>query len=941
MAAAPTSPRLTSELAPAAQGTPPATAEATVHAVATVQLEGTVHVTAAPLVGESAPAYNAEAKALAPPTSVEPTAIPAPAAAEVKNLPSVSPEKYDIKKELAAAQSSLNSDDKDAAEAKYKNIIEHLPAAHRTCRDVLIFIACKIGVAICKPTDHFRRGHIEDAIKALKEILENTALWNSVSKEESEATYQELNSLYEKLKAFSSIDGITQKLSDLEPLIKQCRAFLDSKPEDEAPKAASAAPAVASTVVYDAQARFMRAKDYLGRSDKENARRVFNEIIQNLRGETALESLLMTVNCQMETARTHLNGSSEKPYWISQAKETCDQIYENRASWRDKEKLTNYEKLIKNYEDLSALLRRNDPARDDIDAKLQACRKEFAPLKISAQPVPSFPDAAPEAAGQTPPPSPAVERPFSPASSPTAPEPGAAVAKPAAASTAGAALPPPSFAPPPPPPEESDRSAPITATAPPIASAPAASSSASAYNPEKRYFEAKSLLMANQLDNARLIFEEIIPYLQSNQLGNSLLMACAQIGIAYTYPPGNERSAKASETKTLFEKLFAERKSVNPAHKKAYYPELFWGLNGLLRALSREDTSRRTIAEYVQTCAEEERSLGSISPADTRTSPLPAAVAPLPPPPLAPPPEPTRSAAPEPAEATSSPKGKKVTIKVPFNATDYTDARSSLAIGNYEEAQAQFEKILNQLEEAKSIDDLLILAGSQLGYANSIQGANPNEKHLPQKYIDKAVQTCKTIYQRLESASALVPSHKKIAHYEALTEHYSILVNMVSDGKRQEIRERLTLCTVQITSLKASLASASSKDTAPSSGAAPAAAPSPSASGAERAPSPPPQPPAPQPKSPPVVPPLPTDGLNPTPRGAGGAPAGEQPASSSISPRKPAAPGPAPVSPRRVTPGPVGSSSTIRVIFGLSIAAILAAIAGVVIYNNRRWFVKK
>ncbi|MBS0647895.1 MAG: hypothetical protein JSS10_01565, partial [Verrucomicrobia bacterium] len=148
---------------------------------------------------------------------------------------------------------------------------------------------------------------------------------------------------------------------------------------------------------YDAKARFLRAKDLAGKSDKENARRIFQEIIDNLRSDPSIKSLLMTARCQIEAALTYTTRCDEKTYLVSQAKANCDQLFQDRASWQEEEKSTNYSQLIKNYDDLLILCPTGDPAREDIRPNLQTCRQESKSLTTSAV-LPGSPAAAPAVA---------------------------------------------------------------------------------------------------------------------------------------------------------------------------------------------------------------------------------------------------------------------------------------------------------------------------------------------------------------------------------------------------------------------------------------------------------------------------------------------------------------------------------------------------------------
>jgi TolA-binding protein len=631
---------------------------------------------------------------------------------------------------------------------------------------------------------------------------------------------------------------------------------------------------------YDVQARFNRANDYLNGKDKENARRVFQEIIDYLQGDlTAVESLLMTACCQIGAAHTYPNGAAEKSYLAAQGKEKCDQIFANRASWSEESKKSNYTMLIKSYDGLLFALPPKDPARQAIQAQLQACRQELKSLTMpSAPPVSASP--APAAASK--------------AKSPTtSPRKAHAPSEPTRASATVSAVTPPSEPP---------------------------------FDVQASYKSAKESLANGKNAEARSQFDKIIQRLsadesEDNSIEDLLILTGSAIGNACTFQQTDNAEDGCSRARYIdmavrtCDEVYNRRWNPSDTRKNIeYYEGLKEHYNFLVNNVSDEEKAKiiPRLSECTNKAIALKKSLASTpAPASTIAAPLP--------PPLE-----------EPAPSAAVPTGeKKVAFETPFNAkASYTTARSSLANENYEQAQAQFDEIINKLKEPKSIEDFLILAGSQLGYARSIQKSDTADKQsLRQTYIGNAAQTCDTIYQMLESASALNP-HKKIANYEGLSEHYSFLEMIVSDEERAEIAKRLSICRGNVDSLKAALTPTPPKDAAPTSEAASAAAPA----------TPGDKPPSQPPGSPPKVPPINTAAaLNPAnPIPPSGQPA-PTPTSPSTSPRKPAAPGPD--SPRKVTPGPVGSSSTIRVIFGISIAAILAAIAGVVIY--RRWVVKK
>lgn len=674
----------------------------------------------------------------------------------------------------------------------------------------------------------------------------------------------------------------------------------------------------ATTGNYDVQARFNRANDYLNAKDKENARRVFEEIIDYLKFDlTAVESLLMTACCQIGAALTYSNAAPEKLFLATQVKEKCDQVYANRASWSEDSKKSNYTMLIKGYDGLLFALPPRDPARKDIQTHLQACRQELKSLNVpSAPPVSASPVPAAaienfrasldsNAKSET-----LKAAPAAPSSMPLEPP---APLKPANPSTS---------------PRQAHAPSEPTGTS----DASKKPSSETPFDVQASYKSAKESLANGKHTEARSQFDKIIQRLsadesEDNSIEHLLILAGSAIGHACTFQQTDNAEDVRSKASSInmavrtCDEIYNRRWNPSDTRKNIeYYEGLKEHYYFLVNNVSDEEKANiiPRLSECTNKAIALKKSLASTpAPALTIAAPLP------------PPPE-------EPAPSAAAPTGeKKVAFEMPFNAkASYTTARSSLANENYEQAQAQFDEIINKLEEPKSIEDFLILAGSQLGYARSILGADPDEKLHSGQYISNAVQTCDTIYQVLESASALNP-HKKIAYYEGLNEHYSFLENMVPEDKKAQIQDRLTFCTGQAASLKAALTSALPKGALPSPGIA--AAPV-LASTADT----PPAPPASPPKSP-TVPPLLTAGLNPTPRAADAPPSGQpdpaaqRPASPRTSPRKSAAPGPD--SPRRVTPGPAGSSSTIRVIFGLSIAAILATIASVVIY--RRWVVKK
>lgn len=451
-----------------------------------------------------------------------------------------------------------------------------------------------------------------------------------------------------------------------------------------------------------------------------------------------------------------------------------------------------------------------------------------------------------------------------------------------------------------------------------------AGESTSGYDAKARFQRAKDLAGKRDKENARRIFQEIIDNLRSDPSVKSLLMtARCQIETALTYTTrSDEKTYLFSQAKANCDQLFQARASWQEEEKSTNYSHLIKNYDDLLILCPTGDPAREDIRPNLQTCRQESKSLttSAVLPGSPAAAP---AVAPLPSPSFgAPPLLPL-----QPAPSTAAEPPPPDTKQGPFDVeASYAAARSVLEAGNYEKAHIQFSKILINLGKVESIEDFLILANSHLGIARvydreSLRNDNTNLARKAYS-VRSAVQACDTIYQLLASPKALDP-RQKISYYEGLKELYSFLVNMVPKDQQTRIQDLLDFCKEQAGSLKAS---------APSSGAAPAAAGAPSRLVSGAAPSsPPPQPPAQQPQSPPV-PPLDTAALNNPASHA------RQYADPQTFPRQAAAGRPG--SPKKVTPGPVGISSRISFIFGLSIAAILAAIAGVVIYN-RRWYVKK